>query len=60
MRQGRMEGTENCISLFLVGATAVPGLLQELRWNRGFGSNKLGLMKMDRRQGVSYIIGSPW
>lgn len=26
MRQGRMERTENCISLFLVGATAVPGL----------------------------------
>lgn len=26
MRQGRMEGTENYISLFLVGATAVPGL----------------------------------
>lgn len=52
MRQGRMEGTENC-TLFLVGATAVPGLLQELRWNRGFGSNKLGLMKMGRRQGVT-------
>lgn len=35
------------------------GLLQELRWNRGFGSNKLGLIE-DGQEAGSYIIGSPW
>lgn len=41
MREGRLEGTENCVSLFLVGATAVPGLALIVSGGEGHGCARL-------------------